>query len=107
VFARQVSKKLRLAHTPSAFQIRFGGCKGVLSVWQSLDGEKIEIRPSMKKFESHHNNLDVVNFSSPGSTRNYTYYLIQQVGRYTARWPLRHVALLQNTDCHKKDAFRQ
>ena len=62
----QVSKKLGLAHTPSAFQIRFGGCKGVLSVWPSLDGEQIQIRKSMKKFESDHNKLDVVNYSSPG-----------------------------------------
>jgi len=64
---QQVSKKLGLTYTPSAFQIRFGGCKGVLSTWPSLDGEKIQIRRSMKKFESDHNKLDVVNYSSPGT----------------------------------------
>jgi len=64
---QQVSKKLGLMYTPSAFQIRFGGCKGVLSTWPSLDGEKIQIRKSMKKFESDHNKLDVVNYSSPGT----------------------------------------
>jgi len=66
IYNQQVSKKLGLDYTPSAFQIRFGGCKGVLTTWPSLDGERIEIRKSMKKFESDHNKLDVVNYSSPG-----------------------------------------
>jgi len=38
-----------------------------LSTWPSLDGEMIQIRESMKKFESEHNMLDVVNHSSPGN----------------------------------------
>ena len=64
---KQVSETLGLGYTPSAFQIRLGGCKGVLSTWPSLDGERIQIRDSMKKFESDHNKLDIVNYSSPGT----------------------------------------
>jgi len=76
----QVSKELGLGQTPSAFQIRFGGCKGVLSTCPSLDGKTIQIRKSMKKFESDHNKLDVITFSSPGrpitrSGVNYAFYI--------------------------------
>lgn len=42
----------RLLPTPSAFQIRFGGAKGVLCVDQRLEGRAIRIRPSMNKFIS-------------------------------------------------------
>jgi len=45
----------------SAFQIRFGGFKGVLAVWPDLKDKEIQFRPSMNKFESGHNRLDVLN----------------------------------------------
>ncbi|KAG8899414.1 hypothetical protein FRB99_006745 [Tulasnella sp. 403] len=38
--------------TPRAYQIRLGGCKGVVSVDYRLQGRRICIRPSMKKFDA-------------------------------------------------------
>lgn len=37
---------------PSAYQIRFGGCKGMVVVDPRLKGRKICIRPSMNKFDA-------------------------------------------------------
>jgi RNA-dependent RNA polymerase len=45
--AEKVSKKLGLQHQPSAYQIRLGGCKGVLAVSPNLEGEQIQVRDSM------------------------------------------------------------
>jgi RNA-dependent RNA polymerase len=39
------------AVVPSAFQVRFGGFKGVLSVDARLDGSQLRARPSMHKFD--------------------------------------------------------
>ncbi|GBG83216.1 hypothetical protein CBR_g36830 [Chara braunii] len=68
---------------PSSFQVRFAGCKGVLAVDPTLEtlpspashwGKpgakpaakvKIAIRPSMKKFESPHRELEVIQWSGP------------------------------------------
>ena len=36
---------------PSVYQIRFEGCKGVLTVAPFLRGEQIVLRDSMRKFE--------------------------------------------------------
>ncbi|QRW07366.1 RNA-dependent RNA polymerase [Ceratobasidium sp. AG-Ba] len=38
--------------TPSAFQMRIGGCKGVVRIDPKLTGEQLHIRPSMKRFEA-------------------------------------------------------
>ncbi|KAL2265115.1 hypothetical protein VTJ83DRAFT_6215 [Remersonia thermophila] len=38
---------------PTCFQIRWGGAKGMLSLDQRLEGNKICIRPSMTKFQSN------------------------------------------------------
>ena len=50
---------------PSAIQIRFAGCKGVLTLDPTLPGKKAVFRPSMRKFESPHRRLEVLQTSRP------------------------------------------
>ena len=50
---------------PSAIQIRFAGCKGVLTLDPTLPGKKAVFRPSMLKFESPHRRLEVLQTSRP------------------------------------------
>ena len=50
---------------PSAIQIRFAGCKGVLTLDPRIPGKKALFRPSMRKFESPHNRLEVLQTSRP------------------------------------------
>ena len=52
-------------HRPSAMQIRFGGCKGMLVVNPKLKGQHIIFRESMKKYESNDRSLGVLKLSAP------------------------------------------
>ncbi|XP_020226684.1 RNA-dependent RNA polymerase 2 [Cajanus cajan] len=61
-FARQVAQKLKLDHSPSAFQIRFGGYKGVIAV-DRHSYRKLSLRSSMLKFESKNRMLCVTKWS--------------------------------------------
>ena len=45
-----------------ALQIRIGGCKGVLALYN--DCEEVEVRPSMDKFDSNEKALEVCSFSA-------------------------------------------
>ena len=60
-FAKRVKEKLGLHmhDSPSAYQIRFAGAKGVLTVWR-FSPSQIVLRPSMCKFESKHRDIEVV-----------------------------------------------
>ncbi|KAK6341833.1 hypothetical protein TWF730_001321 [Orbilia blumenaviensis] len=56
---------------PCAFQFRLGGCKGVLAVDPNIKkmevGEgsfQVCIRPSQRKFDTEHNSLEIIRYSS-------------------------------------------
>ncbi|XAR50155.1 RNA-directed RNA polymerase [Bertholletia excelsa] len=61
-FARQVAQKCGLNRTPSAFQIRYGGYKGVIAVDRN-SFRKLSLRSSMLKFESKNRMLNVTKWS--------------------------------------------
>ncbi len=59
------------SRAPSALQIRYGGFKGVVAVWQDevMQGAALLLRPSMRKFECAHTSFEVrspsLTFSPP------------------------------------------
>nr|AJP06347.1 RDR6 [Pinus tabuliformis] len=66
VLAREVAQMLQLNfNPPSAFQIRYGGYKGVVATWAAESGckFKLSLRPSMKKFESEHTMLEIITWT--------------------------------------------
>lgn len=63
--AMEVAKKLKLDRDPPcAYQIRYGGCKGVIACWPPKDdGFRLSLRRSMNKFESNHTTLEVCSWT--------------------------------------------
>ncbi|XP_048136370.1 probable RNA-dependent RNA polymerase 1 isoform X2 [Rhodamnia argentea] len=62
-FAVEVARKCGLmSSTPSAFQIRYGGFKGVVAV-DPTSSKKLSLRNSMLKYESDNTKLDVLAWS--------------------------------------------
>lgn len=68
-FSFQVADSLDLDPIPSAFQIRFQGCKGMLAIDPSIPkGDVKEIllyRKSMNKFVSTHTALEICEATKP------------------------------------------
>lgn len=66
-FAKEVSLTYGLNFIPSAYQIRFGGSKGVLSVHPDdhpkLQLHDVAFRPTMMKFTSSHRELEICTYS--------------------------------------------
>ncbi|XP_071710250.1 RNA-dependent RNA polymerase 2 [Rutidosis leptorrhynchoides] len=65
-FAKEVASKYGLKHVPSAFQIRYGGYKGVIAVDRN-SFKKLSLRKSMLKFESKNRMLNVTKHSESQS----------------------------------------
>jgi RNA-dependent RNA polymerase len=61
-FAKRVAAKCGFKTTPSAFQIRYGGYKGVVAV-DPTSNCKLSLRKSMCKYESDNTKLDVLSSS--------------------------------------------
>ncbi|EXB88201.1 RNA-dependent RNA polymerase 6 [Morus notabilis] len=63
--AKEVAEKLKLdINPPSAYQIRYAGCKGVVACWPPKgDGIRLSLRRSMNKFDSKHTILEICSWT--------------------------------------------
>ncbi|OQR87423.1 RNA-directed RNA polymerase [Thraustotheca clavata] len=98
--AKTVARKLGLDHTPSAFQIRYGGYKGMISVYPSKE-VFTALRPSMKKFESNHCQLEIC--SVPGRMTCYlnrqTINILSSLGIPDSSFLSLYYSMIADLDC--------
>lgn len=82
--AMEVAEKLQLKiNPPCGYQIRFAGCKGVIVSWPGKnDGKRLSLRPSMNKFESKHNTIEVCGWTrfQPGFLNRQIITLLSALG---------------------------
>ncbi|PRQ43735.1 putative RNA-directed RNA polymerase [Rosa chinensis] len=62
-FARKVARACHLSETPSAFQIRYAGYKGVVAIDPDLKEKKLILRDSMRKYQSQITAFDILSHS--------------------------------------------
>lgn len=77
----RVKLKMKFSQPVSALQIRVGGVKGVITVYDDQT-EDVVFRKSMKKFESSHNILEVLNhsFSIPLTLNRHVILMLSSFG---------------------------
>ncbi|KAM5569729.1 RNA-dependent RNA polymerase 6 [Rosa sericea] len=82
--AMEVAERLKLDRDPPcAYQIRYGGCKGVIACWPPTgDGFRLSLRPSMNKFESDHTTLEICSWTrfQPGFLNRQIITLLSALG---------------------------
>jgi len=61
---QQIAEVLDLKSVPSAVQFRLGGYEGVLCMSPNVRGKQIQVRPSQRKFDSPHTELEVIRAST-------------------------------------------
>lgn len=80
--AKILSDSLEMNFVPSAFQIRFSGAKGVVTVDPRLEGELLCLRKSQLKFACKHGRLEVIrpSFASPLFLNRQVITLLEALG---------------------------
>lgn len=73
--ARKVWGTYKRNCQPTLFQIRYAGAKGMVSLDERLQGDMLCIRPSMLKFHSLHNQLEICS----AARRALPFYLNRQI----------------------------
>jgi RNA-dependent RNA polymerase len=67
LLASMVAQDWNISLSPSAFQFRMGGCKGVLVAWPDVSGVEVHIRESQEKFLAEFNGLEIIRCSQYAS----------------------------------------
>ncbi|KAK3043716.1 hypothetical protein RJ639_001912 [Escallonia herrerae] len=82
--AREVAERLQLSvNPPSAYQIRYAGCKGVVGCWPAENDKiRLSLRRSMDKFISNHNILEICSWTRllPGFLNRQIVTLLSTLG---------------------------